>query len=65
MNDHSKNDDSKEFWFNTLTKLVEIGKQSAAIYRIGPFQSFEEASRALETINQRTRAWQQEEDERR
>jgi hypothetical protein len=57
-------DGAKEFWFNTRTNSVEIGKQSAAIYRIGPFETFEEASRALETIEQRTRAWQREEEDR-
>lgn len=57
-------DGIKEFWFNTQTKLVEIGKQAAAIYRIGPFESYEEASKALETIEMRTRAWQQEEEDR-
>jgi hypothetical protein len=57
-------DGAKEFWFNTQTKMVEIGKQSAAIYRIGPFETFEEASRALETIEQRTRDWQREEEDR-
>lgn len=56
--------DAKEFWFNTKTKLVEVGKQTAAIYRIGPFETYEEASRALEVIEQRTKAWQREEDER-
>ncbi|MEN9342638.1 MAG: hypothetical protein RIR24_225 [Actinomycetota bacterium] len=52
---------AKEFWFNTQTKSVEIGKQSAAVYRIGPFASFEEASKALQIIEARTKAWQQEE----
>jgi len=52
-----------EFWFNTQTKTVEVGKQSAAIYRIGPFSTFEEATKALETIEARTKAWQQQEQE--
>ena len=57
-------DGAKEFWFNTQTKMVEVGKQTAALFRIGPFETFEEASRALEIIEQRTRAWQLEEDDR-
>jgi hypothetical protein len=57
-------DGAKEFWFNTQTKMVEVGKQTAALFRIGPFESFEEASRALEIIEQRTRAWQREEEDR-
>jgi hypothetical protein len=57
-------DGVKEFWFNTQTKMVEVGKQTAALFRIGPFETFEEASRALEIIEQRTRAWQREEEDR-
>lgn len=60
----SMEDERTEFWFNTQTKSVEIGKQAAAIYRIGPFATFDEADRALETIEERTRAWQREEDDR-
>jgi hypothetical protein len=44
--------------------MVEVGKQTAALFRIGPFETFEEASRALEIIEQRTRAWQREEEDR-
>jgi hypothetical protein len=57
-------DGAKDFWFNTQTKMVEVGKQTAALFRIGPFETFEEASRALEIIEQRTRAWQREEEDR-
>lgn len=64
MNDVVKTEDAREFWFNTLTNQVEVGKQTAALNRIGPFDSFEEASRALEIIEERTRAWQRDEDER-
>lgn len=56
--------DDREFWFNTKTKTVEVGKQVAAIYRIGPFKTYEDASRALEVIEERTKAWLREEDER-
>ena len=57
-------DEAKEFWFNTQTKTVEVGKQTAALFRIGPFSNREEASRALEIIEQRTQAWQREEEDR-
>ena len=57
-------DEAKEFWFNTQTKTVEVGKQTAALFRIGPFATREEASRALDTIEQRTQAWQREEEDR-
>lgn len=64
MNEKDQNQEGLEYWFNTQTKLVEIGKQSAALDRIGPFASYEEASQALETIEKRNRVWQQDEEER-
>ncbi len=30
-----------EYWFNTKTQEVEIGKQSLSLDRIGPFATFE------------------------
>jgi len=46
-----------EYWFNDRTGLVEVGPQSLAIYRIGPFKTREEAERALEIVEQRADAW--------
>jgi hypothetical protein len=56
------NDEPQQYWFNTLTGEVEVGKQSAAIYRIGPFSTREGAARALQTLAERTKAWQSEEE---
>lgn len=50
-------EEPKEFWFNTKTNQVEIGKQSIAVYRIGPFASFEEAERALEILASKSKQW--------
>jgi hypothetical protein len=55
----------KEYWFNTNTNEVEVGKQVAAIYRIGPFSDYESAARALEILQERAKAWREEEEERR
>jgi hypothetical protein len=55
----------KEYWFNTNTNEVEVGKQVAAIYRIGPFSDYESAARALEILKERAKAWREEEEERR
>ena len=52
-----------EFWFNTKTMSVEVGKQALALYRIGPFASFEEAKNALQTLKSRSDAWREEESE--
>ena len=50
-----------EYWFNLRTKQVEVGKQSAALYRIGPFKTFEEASRAEQIVAERAKAWREAE----
>lgn len=59
---YSEKDESPEFWFNTKTGLVEIGKQSAAIYRLGPFATRAEAEKALELLKRRSQEWQEEND---
>ena len=44
-----------EYWFNTKTGMVETGPQSLSLDRLGPFERFEDASRALEIIAERAR----------
>ena len=53
----------KEYWFNTKTGEVETGKQVAALYRIGPFGSFDEAKNALKLLADRAAEWRNEESE--
>ena len=57
-------DEPKEYWFNTKTGEVEVGKQVAAIYRIGPFDSHADAARALEILAERSRAWSIEDEQK-
>ncbi len=57
-------DEPKEYWFNTNTNQVEVGKQAAAIYRIGPFADYETAKRALQILQERAQAWRAEEENR-
>lgn len=52
-----------EYWFNTRTKKVEIGKKSLSLNRIGPFDTREDAERALEIIAERVKKLEREEDE--
>ncbi|MFM6971035.1 MAG: SPOR domain-containing protein [Rhodoluna sp.] len=54
-------DKLQEFWFNTRTNQVEVGKQTLAIYRLGPFASRQEAERAPEIIAARAAEWREEE----
>jgi len=44
---------------------VEEGKQALALYRIGPFYTFEEAKNALQTLKSRSQAWSEEDNEER
>lgn len=55
-------DEPKEYWFNTKTREVEVGKQVAALFRIGPFDSVEEAAKAPEILAARAKAWQAEDE---
>jgi hypothetical protein len=52
-----------EYWFNTKTMSVEVGKQALALYRIGPFATREEAENALETLRSRSQAWTDEDEQ--
>ncbi len=55
-------DQQNEYWFNTKTNQVEVGKQSIAVYRIGPFKTRSEAERALEIIAQKSKDWKEEQE---
>lgn len=59
---YSEQDEVPEFWFNTKTGLVEVGKQSAAIYRLGPFATRIEAEGALQLLRERSKVWREETD---
>jgi hypothetical protein len=53
--------DSEKFWFNTKTNQVEFGLKSSSIYRIGPFATEEEASRAIEIVSRRAKEIREQE----
>jgi hypothetical protein len=52
-----------EYWFNTKTMSVEAGKQALALYRIGPFETREEAENAFEILKARSKTWSQEDEQ--
>ncbi len=56
---------SGEFYFNIATKQVEEGKLSDWKDRMGPYPTREAAQRALDIAAARTKAWDDEDDERR
>jgi hypothetical protein len=52
-----------EYWFNTKTLSVEVGKQALALYRIGPFETREVAENALEILKSRSKTWSEEDEQ--
>lgn len=58
---YSEQDEKPEFWFNLQTKQVEVGKQSAASHRMGPFATREEAQAALAKAAERAAKWLEDE----
>lgn len=52
---------SEKYWYNLRTGEVEKGYESPAPDRAGPFDTPEEAARALDVISERSRAWAAEE----
>lgn len=52
-----------EYWFNTKTMSVEVGKQALALYRIGPFETREQAEKAFEILKSRSKTWSEEDEQ--
>ena len=50
-------DGDEKYWYNLSTREVEFGMQSAAVDRVGPFDTAEEAGLAPEKLRERSRAW--------
>jgi hypothetical protein len=50
---YSEHDETPQYWFNTKTGQVEVGPQSSARYRIGPFETRAEAEDALAQVAKR------------
>ncbi|WP_137755922.1 SPOR domain-containing protein [Agrococcus sp. SGAir0287] len=46
-----------EYWYNLETGAVEEGMVSPSVDRAGPFATAEEAARAPEIIEERSRRW--------
>lgn len=53
--------DDDKYWYNLKTGQVERGMQSPAPDRAGPFDTAEEAARAPEIMQERSRRWEEEE----
>ncbi len=55
-------DSETEYWYNTKTNLVEVGRKSFAVYRIGPFKSRTEAEQALKIVASKSKEWKEDDD---
>jgi len=48
---------STNFWYNMHTGEVEVGFQSPSVDRVGPFDTREQAERALQTLRANSERW--------
>ncbi len=49
--------ESTEYYFNTQTRMVEKGRLSSWEHLLGPYDTYDEAAKALETAEKRSDAW--------
>lgn len=52
-----------EYYFNTRTRMVEKGRQSAWDHLMGPYATEHEAQQALEKAQERVEQWDEEDAE--
>ncbi|MFJ4225229.1 SPOR domain-containing protein [Microbacterium sp. NPDC089695] len=50
----------EKYWYNVNTKQVEFGMISPSADRVGPFDTEAEAAHAPEKLQERARAWADE-----
>lgn len=46
-----------QFWFNTATGEVEVGRRASWEHLLGPYETREEAQQALSKARERSQAW--------
>ena len=64
MNSHySEQSEQPQFWYNLKTAKVEVGPQSFAKNRVGPFGTRGEAEQALNKLREQSEKWQQSDDD--
>ncbi len=51
---------TSKYWFNTKTGQVEHGRRSLWTHLMGPYDTEEEAARALERARNRTESWDED-----
>jgi len=53
----------RRYWYNMRTGEVEHGLLSPSVDRVGPFDTAQEAARALETLRENSARWAAEDAE--
>jgi len=53
----------EQYWYNTETKAVEVGRRSAWSHLMGPYSTRAEAERALESAKSRNESWEQDDED--
>lgn len=53
---------AEQFWFNTSTHTVEVGRRSSWRHRMGPYPTREAAEQALERAARRSAEWDAEQE---
>jgi hypothetical protein len=56
-------DSTEKYWYNMATGEVEYGRLSPSVDRVGPFDTSDEAARALEVLRANSAKWAEEERE--
>jgi len=51
----------EKYWYNLETGQVEFGMLSPSVDRVGPFDTEAEAAHAPQKLQERSRAWAEEE----
>jgi len=51
-----------KFFFNVRTRQVERGPESAWTDRLGPYDTYDEAARALDLARERSAAWDEQDE---
>ena len=53
----------EQYWYNTETRAVEVGRRSSWSHLMGPYSTRAEAERALESARSRNESWDKEDDD--
>ncbi len=52
---------TEKYWYNMATGAVEYGRLSPSVDRVGPFDTSDEAARALDVLRANSAKWAAEE----